>query len=349
VAVVVGCRKRQWIWLGAALYCVGLVLNWPNPNARYLVPLAPLLIAGIVLGLRPAFVRWTSGPATIERRLLIGLLAAAGILTILRFAVPVWPYEFTSIPLWVLAAALAARLFIVGRGEQTARKTAEAIGWAFVISVIGCSSVLYAIDLAVARSNRYYDRYEAGFHDELIEACYQLNQMNLSDGELAVSEKYQNLGKTRKSKYAVRAAALLTNRVVTPVPDKLAGEPPRPNLVRWCQRRDVVYYLNQKPNVPWRVWHYVLPRWLNAKLTHDSIGPDSGGWTLYKLNYLAVPVVAVKPIPGARSADAYAGWPGSFKVPTTIPTTRPAVEYRRSASMIELPNVRDWPTRVPGL
>ena len=338
VAVVLGCRRRQWIWLGAALYCGILVLNWPNANARYLVPLAPLLVAGIVVGLQASFVRWTRSDSW-ELFAVAGLVIVAISGLALQQVPSVFPYQFSLIPLWTLAAIWAVRLLAIGRGEVFARRSARAIGWMFVISVIACSSVLYAIDLAVARSNRYYDRYEAGFHEELIAACFQLNQMGLGDGALAVSEKYQNLGRTRKSKYAVRAAALLTNRVVLTVPDKLAGEPVRSDLLRWCQRRGVTYYLNQKPNVPWRVWHFVLPRWLNEKLTRDPLPPDTGGWTLYSVSFQRVP--AAPPV--------FAGPPSMPSVPTTVPTTQPAWEFRRSASMIQLPRIRNWPTRVPGM
>ena len=50
-AVVQGGRRRQWIWPACGAYCAALCLNWPNPNARYLVPVAPLIIWGVVRGI----------------------------------------------------------------------------------------------------------------------------------------------------------------------------------------------------------------------------------------------------------------------------------------------------------
>ena len=44
-------RRRQYVWLGALLYVAALCLNWPHVNNRYLVPVAPLLIAGVLVGL----------------------------------------------------------------------------------------------------------------------------------------------------------------------------------------------------------------------------------------------------------------------------------------------------------
>jgi len=51
MAVVQGVWRRQWIWPAMGIYCGALCLNWPNPNARYLVPVAPLLIWGVVRGI----------------------------------------------------------------------------------------------------------------------------------------------------------------------------------------------------------------------------------------------------------------------------------------------------------
>src|SRR5262249_39777897 len=61
-----GLRRREWVWLGVAIYCVYLCLNWPNPNARYMVPLLPLIIWGILEGIRILFVRrpGIGGPLT---------------------------------------------------------------------------------------------------------------------------------------------------------------------------------------------------------------------------------------------------------------------------------------------
>ena len=44
-------RRRQYVWLGVLLYVAALCVNWPHVNNRYLVPVAPLLLAGILVGL----------------------------------------------------------------------------------------------------------------------------------------------------------------------------------------------------------------------------------------------------------------------------------------------------------
>ena len=39
-------KARQWLWPAVMLYSFMLAMNWPHPNARYLVPIAPLIILG---------------------------------------------------------------------------------------------------------------------------------------------------------------------------------------------------------------------------------------------------------------------------------------------------------------
>ncbi|MGB7158623.1 MAG: hypothetical protein WBD40_11190 [Tepidisphaeraceae bacterium] len=48
VTVGWGVAQRQWVWLMLLAYCGALAINWPNPNARYLVPIAFLLTAGVI-------------------------------------------------------------------------------------------------------------------------------------------------------------------------------------------------------------------------------------------------------------------------------------------------------------
>lgn len=40
-------RRREWIWLAVVIYSFALAMNWPNPNARYLVPVAPLIVLAV--------------------------------------------------------------------------------------------------------------------------------------------------------------------------------------------------------------------------------------------------------------------------------------------------------------
>jgi hypothetical protein len=49
-AVVRDVRARNWLLLAVALYSFALCMNWPQATARYLVPLAPLIMVGFLRG-----------------------------------------------------------------------------------------------------------------------------------------------------------------------------------------------------------------------------------------------------------------------------------------------------------
>lgn len=41
---------QRWLWIGVALYCASLIFRMRDPNPRYFVPVAPLLLMGVWLG-----------------------------------------------------------------------------------------------------------------------------------------------------------------------------------------------------------------------------------------------------------------------------------------------------------
>lgn len=45
-------RRGEWLWISLAIYCGALCMNWPNPNSRYFVPVAPLILIGLFLVLQ---------------------------------------------------------------------------------------------------------------------------------------------------------------------------------------------------------------------------------------------------------------------------------------------------------
>lgn len=61
VQAIGAARSRQWIWGGMLVYSFALAMNWPHPNARYLVPIAPLIILAVFLGMR-TIRSWMSRP-----------------------------------------------------------------------------------------------------------------------------------------------------------------------------------------------------------------------------------------------------------------------------------------------
>ncbi|MCS7033116.1 MAG: hypothetical protein NZ561_03870 [Phycisphaerae bacterium] len=341
--VIEAARRRQWLWLGLAAYCTALCINWPNANPRYLVPVAPLLVLGTLQGLKLLWNGSSTGSRR-DRKVLIALLAVAGGVTV--FELVQGRRLEAALVAWTIAGVWWLRVRArSGVASETAGLAQRAVTL-FVGSILLVNGALYAVDLKVAHSRDFYNRYEAGFNDDLVKACYKLNELGLGDAQLAVAERYVNLGRVRKSKYAVRAAVLLTGKSVQTIRDKWAGEP-RAELLRWCQRRRIEYYLDQRPSVPWRVWHFILPRWLNEWLVQEPLGPDSEGWVLYRIRIEPVPVVP--PTSSTTVAQRLIDPRRRFSWPTTAQATEPGTEFRRSADRLDLPNIENWPTRVPGL
>jgi hypothetical protein len=230
VTMLVQAKRGQWLWVALALYTGALCMNWPNPNARYFVPVAPLLVAGVWFALR-----------------------------------------------WLHEHAAARRPRLLARAGKTA----------FVASVLACNLSLLAIDVRVMRSDRFYDEYEAGAHASLIDACQVLmaTQNPPRDGQIAVSERYTNLGRNRFSKAGLRSVVALTDLIVRPVPAR-HSKPPTGALANWATRGLIVrtpYFLYQEPTSPWRVWHFRLSPEQQERLTGVPAEAASGGWRLYKL------------------------------------------------------------------
>lgn len=250
-------RRREWFWVGMAAYTGGLVVLWPNPNARYFVPVAPFILLGVFVAL----------------------------------------FEIQKSKGWT--------------------KSTNTIGWIFVATIVLVNVPLLCYDVYVFRSgDRFYKKYEAGANLSLIEICQQINRDPRTDVKIAVSERYENMGRLRYSKFGVRAAHLLTNRKVIGVdtnakvsrpPDDDRGE----NARRWAVRNDVEYFLYQVPSDPWRVWHFRMPDWLQSKLTQNQPIANTLGWTVWQRR---------------------------------DPTSK---RYRQ---VTDLPELDDpWPTRVPGI
>jgi hypothetical protein len=150
----------------------------------------------------------------------------------------------------------------------------------FVASVIVVNLALLAIDIRVFRSGeRFYDLYEAGLNRDLLRVAVEVSK---DGGAVAVSEKYVNMGRTRYSKFGVRALHLLTNRPIIGVPrNGRLSRRPNGDVLAWAKRNDIEYYVFQEPSVPWRVWHFRLPVKLYERLSHTTFEGYTGGWLLF--------------------------------------------------------------------
>lgn len=280
--MVGGLARRNFFWLGLAAYTGGLCVLWPNPNARYFVPVAPFIVAGVLIGIGQM-------NAWIDARLYH------------RRALRDAPINPPAEPGPIDATdPQTGALRVVGGWKVLAA--------VFVVATLASNLPLLAIDVAIFRSSNFYDRYEAGANKDLIRIA-ELIRAYPRDGTICLNERYENLGKAKWSKYGVRALHLLTDQPIRTVPHKIknAKRPTDDVLQKWLNRgvNDVDYYILQNEWKPWRVWHFQLSPELQKRLTGRpafTLG-RSGGWELWtrrNANYRNVPVDASKLDPPTR-------------------------------------------------
>lgn len=280
LAMVRGIARRQYLWVGLALYTGGLCVLWPNPNARYFVPVAPFIVLGILMGIQVV--------SDLTRRKSIARSAKTP---------PVDSELATRQP--------AAIDSLVTRATPIASIHIRSLSWpakglmiAFVLATLASNLPLLAVDIWVFRSSDFYGRYEAGSNKELMIAAQFIND-HPRPGRVAVCELYDNMGRERWSKFGQRALHLLTDKqVITPPRKAVYKDRPTKDRPRiWAKKvgNDVDYYVYQSTWNPWRVWHYRLSFDLQEKLTgRPQFRVESGGWELFARNNINYPRLRLK-------------------------------------------------------
>lgn len=219
-----------------------------------------------------------------------------------RYLVPIAPFI-------ILGVFLGIRALRTRFGRPVIWNTM--LGY-FVASLVICNGGLWAVDVAVARSDDYYANYEAGLNRDLIAASKWLIDNNAQDGEIAVSTRYVNLGNVRTSWVALRAPAMLTGKAIGVV-DKtyvVNGDPYRSaRFLSWARKKNYKYVIYMPEVSPWRLFHFRVP-WLQEAMTGEPAVDTGAGWRLYK-------------IPPEGEGD--------------------------EAKRISLTTTPNWPTRVPGM
>ena len=190
--------------------------------------------------------------------------------------------------LLTLAVFLATDQLVAWSRWRWQAATVRALFVLFIASVALCNGALYAVEMSIARSGRFYARYETGLNMSLISSCqYLMSRPDPpGDREIAVSQRYQNLNRTKASPFGLRAVSLLTGReIVTPRFNLTAGDYPGGKTRAWLLSKQprVRYYLHQRPISPWRVWHYRMG-WYEKLQTGSTAEKDTAGWTLYRVD-----------------------------------------------------------------
>jgi hypothetical protein len=229
------------------------------------------------------------------------------------------PRYYVPVYFLLLIALLTSKRVLRSFGPGWWRGVISTLWWMFLGSVVLTNVAIWFKEMQVARSDDFYANYEAGLNQTMISANRYLAELpNLKDAEVVVTPSYINLGKKRQSQFALRATTMLTNRDTINLPREKQG-PPGSKLAWWCQHYGIKYYLHQHAISPWRVWHYRIPEWMQARMQGSPVDKMEAGWKLYRV----VPFVPA--VPGVLDEIP----------PRLVP--------------IETPPSRDWPTRVPGL
>lgn len=271
--------QKRWLWPALILYSFALAMNWPAANARYLVPIAFLIILGVFKGVR-----------LLSREKWLGTLHVILALVFLLN----WPQpqqmrrHLTELGLAMLAVGA---LYLISeairrRSSQTEITMAcnVLLGY-FAASIMLCNGALYACDVVIAQAEDFYQTYEAGLNKDLVYAAHWLNQRLPQDGQIAVCERYVNLGRARISRLGLRATTMLTGKAIVSVPMKyLTRGDPRKNVnfLNWARSLGVKYVLYQPEVSPWRVFHFRMG-WLQEMMTESPAIDTGAGWRLYEI------------------------------------------------------------------
>ncbi len=152
-------RRRRWLLPGALLYSLVLAGLWPRPVARYLVPVAPLLVLALLKGVEGigrlgASPRWR----TAARAGTVTLLAGIAVCNLSLYAVDVWKlhsHDFyggyfagQAEPLIAISEYLKARH--VGDGEVAT--TTMAVQWEEVSPSMGFYLEIRGLCLLLGRT-----------------------------------------------------------------------------------------------------------------------------------------------------------------------------------------------------
>jgi len=270
--------KGDLLWFFLAIYCGGLCLNWPNPNARYFVPVAPLIILGILIAIR----------------------TASDALPARSFDWGKWVRRTFVYSVLLCNVAMYGTDAIVMRSSRfyddfEAGQHKDLVNIAHYL--INLTPLPQNIATLPATTNVATQRFAP------------------RDGEVMINERYENLGRIRFSKAGMRAMVLLTNVNIKPLDKSLSRniDPVDPatsefgkrfptRMIKFVRRSRADWVLIQSPAIPWRVWHFRVPMEWYERFTKIPGRPPSGGWTLYRHDPIEGDLIA-EPVPGVD------GWP----------------------------------------
>ncbi len=251
--------KGDLLWISLAMYCGALCLNWPNPNARYLVPVAPLIILGVLIAIRECCEAWPT--ASIDwgkwlRRVFI-------------YSIILCNVAMYGVDVIVMRSSSFYDDFEAGQHKD----------------LVNIAHYLKQLPPMPDPTTMPSEAFIAGL------------PYSPRDGEVMINERYENLDRIRFSKAGMRAMVLLTDLNIKPL-DKGYSKTITPDdpttsengkrfpskLTKFVKQRSK-WLLIQSPAIPWRVWHFRVPMEYHEQFTKHPGLPPSGGWTLYYYDF----------------------------------------------------------------
>ncbi len=272
---------------GWALIGVVMAGTWQCGKQGFLLPLGAVIYCASIIG------RWASVNP--------------------RYLMPVTP-------LLLLAFWLAMDHARTKLKSPAMRKLNLAAVRIWIASLILTNGALYAVDVFIARSTRFYYYYNGGELQQLASVSKYLLDHKIADGDVATNYfVVSTINKVRPNGYAHRGLVLLTDRGINVVPNNLdAGEdsgskkrskapkrvarpatvpgsaeltkaiagihdghPDNPAVARFCQLCGIRYYVYRPPGA--HAWHFrksQLPSFLIGKNKAPKVTPD---WELFEL------------------------------------------------------------------
>lgn len=233
----------RFLWPALPGYLFLLVLIWPLPNARYLVPIAPVVVMSVLWGSHGVgeMVKRPRLGASLRGTFIASLLIANG-------------------------AMLAIDIRIQRSGD--ARFGGSAADYYANYEAGLHSSLLKAIDYLRAR----------GIDDgdlAVSERYSNLNRMRFS--------KAGPRNVVMLIDRQVVAPPIFYSFVPSQIPEKLfiAGRVYPGGFREWAARNDVKFYLYQQPTEPWRLWHFRVHADLQSRLSGAPPPEPAFGWLLF--------------------------------------------------------------------
>ena len=166
------------------------------------------------------------------------------------------------------------------------RSTGRFLLYGFIVAGVACNLALYGIEVWVFHQPHFYRAYYAGMNESLVDACHYLRDCGAGDNQIAVSQRYENMGRVHNTQFGRRACGLLTDCIIVPIPAHVSPEnnlnPPPRSLVRWAHSTGVRYFLRQTPISPWR-WHFSL-EWLQRWKGKKPPEPTPSVWQLWDVS-----------------------------------------------------------------